>query len=73
MKKLQFFLQHGAFGVCTKIGERMGISISSVRLYFIYVSFLTFGSPILMYLILAFWVNVKKYWRWKQSFLVKDI
>jgi phage shock protein PspC (stress-responsive transcriptional regulator) len=49
------------FGVCTKIGEKLNVSISRIRLWFIYVSFLTFGSPIIIYFILAFWVNIKNY------------
>ncbi len=57
------------FGVCTFLGERMGIAISSIRLYFIYVSFLTFGSPIIFYLIMAFWLNVRRYWRIQKDFL----
>jgi phage shock protein C len=73
MKEIQHFFTHRAFGVCTRIGEKMGISISSVRLYFIYVSFLTFGSPILLYLILAFWMNLRRHLRWKQQGVVKDI
>jgi phage shock protein PspC (stress-responsive transcriptional regulator) len=73
MKEVQHFFTHRAFGVCTRIGERMGISISSVRLYFIYVSFLTFGSPILLYLILAFWMNVRRYWRWQKESVTRDV
>lgn len=73
MKNIQHFLTHRAFGVCTRIGEKMGISISSVRLYFIYVSFLTFGSPIFVYLVLAFWLNVKRYLRWQQQSILRDI
>lgn len=72
MKKIQFFLEQQAFGVCTRLGEKLGISTSSVRIYFIYFSFLTFGSPILMYLILAFWMNVRRYLRWTQS-SIRDI
>lgn len=51
------------FGVCTYIGNKMGIRSSRVRLYFIYTSFVTMGSPIVIYLVLAFWINVKKYMR----------
>ena len=43
-----------AFGVCTHLGEKFKISTSSIRLYFIYTSFLTMGSPVIIYLILAF-------------------
>jgi len=50
-----------AFGVCTYLGEKMGIASSRVRVYFIYSSFVAFGSPIILYLFLAFWVNIRKY------------
>ncbi len=61
--KLRFFLETQAFGVCTKIGEVLGISSSIVRMYFIYLSFLTLGSPIIAYFFVAFWMNVKHYLR----------
>jgi len=60
MKRLQFFLESQAFGVCTAIGEKLGFATSSIRFSFIYLSFLTFGSPVIVYLILAFWMNVRK-------------
>jgi len=63
MKKFQFFIEGYAFGVCTRIGEKLGISISSIRLSFIYASFLTFGSPIIIYLALAFIMNIRKHLR----------
>jgi phage shock protein PspC (stress-responsive transcriptional regulator) len=63
LKRLQHFVENQAFGVCTKLGEILGISSSIVRMYFIYASFLTLGSPIIVYLSLAFWMNVKRYLR----------
>lgn len=57
------FVEKSVFGVCSYIGERIGLRTSRVRLYFIYVSFVTFGSPILIYLVVAFWINLKKYLR----------
>lgn len=50
-----------AFGVCTAIGERMGIASSRIRMWFIYISFLTLGSPLIVYMVLAFWMNMKRY------------
>jgi phage shock protein C len=73
MSKVRNFLEHNIFGVCTRIGEKMGISISSVRLYFIYLSFLTFGSPIFVYLVLAFWINFRRYLRWNKQSVVRDL
>ena len=54
-------VERSAFGVCQAIGDRLGIKASRVRLYFIYTSFIAMGSPLILYLILAFWLNVKKY------------
>lgn len=63
MKTIQFFVEKQVFGVCSRIGEVMGISSNIIRMYFIYTSFLTFGSPIIIYLALAFWMNVRRYVR----------
>ncbi len=54
-------VERSAFGVCQTIGDKLGIKASRVRLYFIYTSFIAMGSPLILYLILAFWLNVKKY------------
>ncbi|HTN46897.1 MAG TPA: PspC domain-containing protein [Flavipsychrobacter sp.] len=55
------FIEWKAFGVCSAIGEKMGVATSRIRLWFIYISFLTLGSPIIIYMILAFWINMKNY------------
>ncbi|MBW7845967.1 MAG: PspC domain-containing protein [Bacteroidia bacterium] len=67
MEKLKYFIEQRVFGVCSYIGEKFGIATSSIRLYFIYVSFLTMGSPIIIYFIIAFWLNLKKYIRQRMS------
>lgn len=61
--KLKHIIETGAFGVCTWLGDKMGIASKRVRLFFIYISFLALGSPLIIYMILAFWVNMKKYMR----------
>jgi len=61
MNKIKYFVEWHMFGVCTIIAEKMGIATAIVRKYFIYLSFITMGSPIVVYLILAFWMNVKRY------------
>jgi len=61
MKKIKHFIEWQVFGVCTAIGERMGVAPSVIRRYFIYISFLTLGSPVIFYLFIAFWMNVKNY------------
>lgn len=63
MERFRRQLEYSAFGVCSYIGQRMGITTTRVRLYFIYISCLTLGSPILFYLFTAFWLNVRSYIR----------
>jgi phage shock protein PspC (stress-responsive transcriptional regulator) len=61
MNRFKHFIEWNAFGVCSAIGDRMGIATSRIRQYFMYASILTAGSPIIIYMILAFWMNIKKY------------
>ncbi len=61
MKRLKEFVEWKAFGVCTAIGEKLGVATSRIRLWFIYISFLTMGSPVIIYMVLAFWINLKEY------------
>lgn len=67
MKGLQDFFEKYAFGVCSRLGEKFRIPSSSIRLFFIYLSFLTFGSPLLVYLTLAFVMNFRKHLRRRHS------
>jgi phage shock protein PspC (stress-responsive transcriptional regulator) len=61
MYKVKQFIEWHIFGVCTAMGQRMGIATSKIRLWFIYVSFITLGSPVILYMILAFWRNIRNY------------
>jgi len=61
MKQLKHILEKSAFGVCSYLGNKMGIASNRVRVYFIYLSFVALGSPIIFYLFIAFWINVKAY------------
>ena len=63
IKHIQHFFEKYAFGVCASLGEKLGIATSSIRLFFIYVSFLTFGSPVIIYLVLAFVMNMRRHLR----------
>lgn len=56
-------VERHAFGACSYLGEKIGISTARVRVYFIYISFLTIGSPVIVYLFVAFWVNIRRYIR----------
>jgi phage shock protein C len=61
MSDYRYIVEKYFFGVCSKLGDRLNIDSGTIRLYFVYTSFLTFGSPIIIYLILAFWLNIRKY------------
>ncbi|MEP7106739.1 MAG: PspC family transcriptional regulator [Ferruginibacter sp.] len=61
MKNFKHFIEWHVFGVCTAIGERLGIATSIIRKNFIYISFITMGSPVIIYLFIAFWMNIKRY------------
>ncbi len=61
MNKVRQFIEMQAFGVCSAIGEKLGIATSRIRMWFIYISFLTMGSPVIIYMIMAFWMNMKRY------------
>ncbi|MGF7231743.1 PspC domain-containing protein [Arachidicoccus sp.] len=61
MNNFRNFIEWRAFGVCAAIGDKLGIASSRIRLWFIYISFITMGSPLIIYMILAFWMNIKRY------------
>lgn len=61
MNKLRSHIELNVFGVCAWLGERFQISTSTIRKYFIYISFLTMGSPVIVYFFLAFWMNLRDY------------
>jgi phage shock protein PspC (stress-responsive transcriptional regulator) len=61
IQEIKDFFEKRAFGVCTAIGEKLHMRSSVIRLFFIYASFLTVGSPLIIYMILAFWLKMKSY------------
>ncbi len=54
-----------AFGVCNWWGEKLGINSQKIRLFFIYLSFLTLGSPLIIYLIMAFVLEHKDFFKFR--------
>lgn len=61
--KIKEVLEVSSFGVCSFIGDIMGIATTRIRLFFVYATFLTLGSPIIIYLSLAFLINIGRYIR----------
>lgn len=67
IEKIVSFFEKQAFGVCAWWGEKLGIKSSEIRLYFIYLSFFTAGSPIIIYLIMVFILEHKDYFKLKRT------
>lgn len=51
---IKSWFERQAFGVCDWWGEKLNIKSAAIRMFFIYTSFLTIGSPIVLYLTMAF-------------------
>lgn len=61
MEHIMIFFERRSFGVCTFLGERLGISISKIRLFFIYSSFLAVGFPIIFYFLAGIVLDFRNY------------
>lgn len=61
--RIKYYFENNAFGVCSALGDKLGVATSSIRLFFIYASCLTLGSPIIIYLSLAFIMNMRAHLR----------
>ena len=67
IEKIQALVEKRIFGVCEYLGEKIGMKTSKIRLFFIYASFLTFGSPVIIYLIMAFLLDQKDLFKARKS------
>lgn len=67
IKNIQDWFEKHAFGVCTWWGKKLGIDTTTIRMYFIYLSFFTFGSPVIIYFIMAFILEHKQYFKPKRA------
>lgn len=67
IESIKTFFERQAFGVCEWWGEKMKIKSKNIRLFFIYTSFLTIGSPLIIYLIMAFVLNLRNMVRSKRG------
>jgi phage shock protein PspC (stress-responsive transcriptional regulator) len=61
LEHIRDYFERQAFGVCSWLGEKLSMRTSVIRLFFIYASFLTVGSPLIIYMIMAFWLKMKNY------------
>lgn len=70
--QLKAMVETNAFGVCSSLGDKLGLTASKIRLFFVYISFLGLGSPIFIYLALAFVKDLRGYIRSKRRNPVWD-
>ena len=57
--KLKYFFEKHGFEVSQRLSDRLGMRATNVRLFFIYISFVTVGLWFGVYLTLAFWLRLK--------------
>jgi len=60
-ENLKTSFERQGFEVCSRMGDRIGIKAAKIRLFFIYTSFMTLGSPLIVYFTLAFMLHIKDY------------
>lgn len=56
---LKYFFEKNGFEVSSRLADRLGMKAKNVRLFFIYVSFATFGAWFAVYLTFAFLLKLK--------------
>jgi len=61
IEKIRHFIEIRAFGVCSYLGEKLGIPSRYIRLYFVYAVFVVNWSPVIIYMSFAFLINLKNY------------
>jgi phage shock protein C len=67
VNKIRTYFESNLFGVCSYLGEKLDMPSSKIRLFFIYASFLTAGSPVIVYMTMAFIIKLKDYIKGKRS------
>jgi hypothetical protein len=65
--RLKYFFEKHGFHVSSRLADALGMRANSVRLFFIYISFVTAGLWFGVYLTLAFWWRLKDLIRAKRS------
>ncbi|MFY7666429.1 MULTISPECIES: PspC family transcriptional regulator [Flavobacterium] len=65
--RLKYYFEKHGFNAASRLADSLGMRASSVRLFFIYISFVTAGLWFGVYLTLAFWLKLKDLIRAKRS------
>lgn len=61
IENIRTFFETRGYEVCSRLGDKLGVKTSKIRLFFIYASFMTLGSPLIIYFALAFVIHLKDY------------
>ncbi|RXR33112.1 PspC domain-containing protein [Flavobacterium piscinae] len=56
---IRLFFEKRGFHVSSRLADRLGMRATNVRLFFIYISFVTVGLGFGVYLTFAFWLKLK--------------
>ncbi|NDP26839.1 MAG: PspC domain-containing protein [Flavobacterium sp.] len=65
--QLKYFFEKRGFHVSSRLADKLGMRVSDVRLFFIYITFVTAGLWFGVYLTLAFWIRLKDLIRGKRT------
>ena len=60
-QRILTFFERYSFGVCTYLGEKFNVSITKIRLFFIYSSFLAVGFPLIFYIFAGIVLDIRSY------------
>ena len=67
IQSIMSFFEQYSFGVCTYLAQKFKLSLSKVRMFFIYTSFLSVGMPIVFYFLAFFVLDIRKFVKQKRS------
>lgn len=59
IQNIRYFFEKNGYFVATRLAEKLGMRLSHVRMFFIYISFITVGLGFGIYLTLAFVIKLK--------------
>ncbi len=63
IQKILLYFEFKSFGVCKWWGRKLGLDSSRVRIAFIYTSFFTLGSPLVLYFATHWMLEHKHYFK----------
>jgi phage shock protein PspC (stress-responsive transcriptional regulator) len=67
IQKIVFFFELRSFGVSTWWARKTSVPVNKVRLFFIYGTIVGLGSPVILYLIMAFILKQKHIFKFQSK------